>query len=77
MFNGVMSKTTKYKFTDGNTGKIKLKKEALLTYVLNEFTQDLYKLHGIAQFSLMFDISESQNIRKIMNELRKKREGII
>jgi hypothetical protein len=75
MFNGVMSKTTKYKFTDGNTGKIKLKKEALLTYVLNEFIQDLYKLHGIAQFSLMFDISEAQNIRKIMNELRKKKRG--
>jgi len=26
MFNGAMSKTTKYKFTDGNTDKIKLKK---------------------------------------------------
>jgi len=72
MFPQVMQKKTKYKFIDGNTGKTKLRKEALLTYALDEFTQDLYKLHNIAQVSLMFDINETQDIRKIMNEIRKK-----
>jgi len=72
MFTRVMWKKTKYKFTDGNKGKIKLRKETLLTYALDEFTKDLYKLHNIAQLSLMFDINEAQDIKSIMNEIRKK-----
>jgi len=72
MFTRVMWKKTKYKFTDGNKGKIKLQKETLLTYALDEFTKDLYKLHNIAQVSLMFDIDEAQDIKNIMNEIRKK-----
>jgi len=72
IFQRVMWKKTKYKFTDGNTGKIKLKKESLLTHALDEFTKDLYKLHNIAQLSLMFDINEAQDIKSILNEIRKK-----
>jgi len=72
MFPQVMQKRTKYKFIDGNTGKTKLRKEALLTYALDEFTQDLYKLHNIAHVSLMFDINETQDIKNILNEIRKK-----
>ena len=72
MFSQIMRETTKYKFINENTGKVKLKKEALLTHALGEFIQDLYKLNDIAQFSLMFDISEAQDIEKIMNELRKR-----
>jgi len=69
--NDILSSESLYKFTDASKGKTKMKKEAKITWALTEFIKDLQRFHGIAQFSLQFDVTDIEKLNTIKDKLTK------